>query len=220
MATAAQAHANQANAQYSTGPRTAEGKARSARNHLSHGLAAGLLCLTPEEQIAFDRMEAEFREELEPEHTLEEEAFQQFMEGVWRMHKIRTLVADLFQQHGGDPLIIPQAAAQLNALQRYRAAAEMLILRSIRSLRELQERKLIRTFHLTNEEDPFIPPCAIAPKVVLMGDVPMRVRDRLLFYETFRFSVFSDRFKNQEAPPPDPAVEEVESVETESARAA
>ena len=40
MATAAQIQANQHNAQLSTGPRTAEGKARSAANSTRHGFCS------------------------------------------------------------------------------------------------------------------------------------------------------------------------------------
>ena len=50
MATAAQCLANHANAQLSTGPRTGQGKARSAQNHLSHGLSSREFIVLPGQQ--------------------------------------------------------------------------------------------------------------------------------------------------------------------------
>jgi hypothetical protein len=45
MTTPSQTAANQADAQHSTGPKTQEGKTRSAENNLRHGLAAGRLII-------------------------------------------------------------------------------------------------------------------------------------------------------------------------------
>ena len=53
MTTTAAAQANRRNAQQSTGPRTAEGKARSSRNALKHGLTAGDVVLPNEDGEAF-----------------------------------------------------------------------------------------------------------------------------------------------------------------------
>ena len=49
MATQAQIDANRANAQKSTGPKTPEGKAKSRRNGLKHGLTAEACMLADED---------------------------------------------------------------------------------------------------------------------------------------------------------------------------
>jgi hypothetical protein len=51
-----QAHqtANAANARLSTGPRTAEGKARSSQNVRTHGLTATELVIAAEDREEFD----------------------------------------------------------------------------------------------------------------------------------------------------------------------
>ena len=56
MASAAQILANQANARLSTGPRSAEGKARSALNSRSHGLFSSVDALQPLERQAYDAL--------------------------------------------------------------------------------------------------------------------------------------------------------------------
>src|SRR5262245_18890394 len=53
MASPAQVKANKANSKLSTGPRTAEGKARSSRNGTSHGLSAADVIVFPGEEQAF-----------------------------------------------------------------------------------------------------------------------------------------------------------------------
>ena len=53
MSTEAQIAANQANAQHSTGPQSAAGKAASSQNRRLHGLAlSGLRVIRPEERVS------------------------------------------------------------------------------------------------------------------------------------------------------------------------
>ena len=66
MATAAQCLANHANAQLSTGPRTGQGKARSAQNHLSHGLSSREFIVLPGQQAEFEEFSAGLREAVQP----------------------------------------------------------------------------------------------------------------------------------------------------------
>ena len=67
MSTQAQIEANQANAQFSTGPVTPEGKSASAQNSTKHGLTATYPVIrTPGEQLAFDDLTDSFQSELRP----------------------------------------------------------------------------------------------------------------------------------------------------------
>ena len=65
MTSAAQIEANSANAQLSTGPRTPEGKARSAANSTKLGLyASQAVLLTEEDRTEFDALESAYAYEL------------------------------------------------------------------------------------------------------------------------------------------------------------
>src|SRR4051794_37441942 len=65
MSSSAQITANQANAQHSTGPKTAEGIARSSINNFRHGLTGAFTVLAWEKQEQFDQL----LESLRGEHT-------------------------------------------------------------------------------------------------------------------------------------------------------
>ena len=164
MATAAQILANQTNAKLSTGPKTAEGKARSAKNAIKNGFHT-VPALKPEDKEHFLQFEADLRESVIPVGALEEGAFLQFRDAAWRLEKIYALLNDL---HVGDidPLINPEVAAQLTQLNRYRAAAEMQLYRSIKLLRELHNAWLLRRDHLTEEESAELP-TLLTPKTIL-----------------------------------------------------
>jgi hypothetical protein len=63
--------ANRANASRSTGPRTAEGKARSRRNGLRHGLAAEVL-VRDEDRLGYEKTLARWEREAGPDNVVEE----------------------------------------------------------------------------------------------------------------------------------------------------
>lgn len=194
MATAAQIIANQANALHSTGPKSAEGKAHASRNNLRHGLTLGVLAIEPEEQSAFCEFEAKFRAECKPEGAFECEALQQFLDAAWRLRKIRTLVRQLMEQHNEDPFVHPETEAQMTQLTRYRAAAEMVAFRAIRTLRELQTVRLARAFHVTKEEQTVIPPLVNpGTKIMLAGSMHAH-NDRELYYDFYGAKRFTSAF--------------------------
>jgi hypothetical protein len=66
MSTAAQIAANQANSQLSTGPRTEEGKAASARNNFRHGLCGAFLIQSWENAADYDSLLDGLRDEHQP----------------------------------------------------------------------------------------------------------------------------------------------------------
>jgi hypothetical protein len=66
VSTDSQIAANRANASHSTGPRTPEGKARSARNAERHGLTGRNLIVCPGDRHRFQALRADLRQELDP----------------------------------------------------------------------------------------------------------------------------------------------------------
>lgn len=195
MATAAQVLANQANAQHSTGPRTGDGKARSSRNSLQHGLTLGVLVIADEEAEAFAAFVAEMRADLFPVDAMQEEAFQQFIDGAWRLRKIRALMDEMAAGQSDDPFIVPDCAPKIHALMRHRAAAEMLVYRSLQALRELQTAAFYRAVHLTPSEEEVIPPTAqLGQKIMLLHSL-LGVEDRRKFYRQFGHKALTDRFR-------------------------
>jgi hypothetical protein len=64
--TEAQVVANGANVQFSTGPRTEEGKNRSSLNAFRHGLTGQIVIHTPEDGQAFQKHCDDIRESLAP----------------------------------------------------------------------------------------------------------------------------------------------------------
>lgn len=71
MVTQKQIDANRRNADKSTGPRTAEGKARSSQNALRHGVLSEKAISHYEDSEAFDALLSQLLCELEPETALE-----------------------------------------------------------------------------------------------------------------------------------------------------
>jgi len=200
MASAAQVLANQANAQHSTGPKTDTGKARASRNNLKHGLTLGVLTLSPEEQKQFCEFEAKMRAECLPVGALECEAFQQFLDGVARINKIRSIVGDMIEKYNDDPLLQLETEATYRQLDRYRAAAEMIVYRAVKTLRELQTTRLFREFHVTKDEQEVIPPLVNpGEKFWCGGDMRMAHNDREIFYNIYGSEPLTSRF-----PPPPP----------------
>jgi len=84
MASEARVAANSANALHSTGPKTAAGKAASANNHLSHGLAGSTFTvLAWEDSNAFTDLSARLELEHKPETITEEILIRKMAQHYW-----------------------------------------------------------------------------------------------------------------------------------------
>jgi hypothetical protein len=81
--------ANQANAQLSTGPRSDEGKARSSKNSLKHGVFAKTIVLPGESQEEFDALLAGLRKDHKPEGETESNHVRGLAEIQWRLNRLR-----------------------------------------------------------------------------------------------------------------------------------
>jgi hypothetical protein len=83
MTTSAQLAANQANAQHSTGPKTPEGKAISARNNFKHGCSGAFTVLPWESQKEFDLLLGSLRDEHKPSGLTETILVDKMAQAIW-----------------------------------------------------------------------------------------------------------------------------------------
>jgi hypothetical protein len=94
MSTREQINANRTNAQLSSGPKTDEGKAISAKNHTSHGLTGTSFTVMPwESQPAFDALRDDLRNEHQPATPTE----QLLVDGMAQYHWLRDRAMTLQQ---------------------------------------------------------------------------------------------------------------------------
>ena len=103
MATKAQIRANRENAKKSTGPRTNEGKQRSAQNPLKHGLLARDAVLPGEDPADFDRQLCDFEDTIEPKNALEFALVRQIADAEWRMRRLTRLETGPHAGRGRSP---------------------------------------------------------------------------------------------------------------------
>lgn len=158
MSSPARIEANRRNAQQSTGPRTPEGKARSAANALRHGLASisPHSFLAAEDRAAFERMLAGYLRTYQPQHTDEVDLLTDAVFCKWRQQRLWTVEAQTIEiaiaEHQHDlQKKLPKAniaahvahgfaqtapTAQLN--RRYEAQLHRQYLRNLKELRDLQ----------------------------------------------------------------------------------
>ena len=140
MSTSAQIEANRANAQKSTGPTSAEGRAASSRNSVSHGLSASpntLFASDTEAQNNFAQHIQKLRTDCLPEGTLEEETFRRYAFATFQVNRAQALelqAQDRWVNEPDHPTWFSQMERfiKLGALQERRAD------RSLNELRKLQ----------------------------------------------------------------------------------
>jgi hypothetical protein len=95
----ARAEASRRNGAKSCGPKTPEGKVRSAQNALKHGLRAQKHVVLPGESAAeFAALEAALMEELAPEGALQSVLAQRVVAATWRLARAEQLEAQLFAE--------------------------------------------------------------------------------------------------------------------------
>jgi hypothetical protein len=145
----ARAAASRRNGAKSRGPKTPEGKARSAQNALKHGLCAQQCVVLPGERAsAFAALEAALLEELAPEGALQAVLAQRVVAASWRLARAERLEAELFtrEMHGpcgdrglGLALIRDcNGARAFDTLLRYRGGTLAELWRALRTLKALQ----------------------------------------------------------------------------------
>jgi hypothetical protein len=96
MATQSQIDANRINAQKSTGPKTPEGKAKSRRNALQHGLTAKTCMLADEDPDDLLDLTEEIREKFDPQDTDEDFLIERMAKARIRYNRIMPIEASIF----------------------------------------------------------------------------------------------------------------------------
>jgi hypothetical protein len=145
----ARAEASRRNGAKSRGPKTAEGKARSSRNALKHGLRAEKYSVLPDEDAAeFAALEAALTDELAPEGVLQSILVGRIARAVWRLERAEQLEVELFEwrrrQGGGIGVALIRdgnGTRSFETILRYRGAAQAELTRALRTLKALQAEK-------------------------------------------------------------------------------
>ncbi len=137
MSSAAQITANRANALHSTGPVTAEGKTRVARNALKHGLTSKHLVIRRDEEEEFAQLRDSLEAELAPQGALETITFREILHAAWNLQRFRRIEAEVCRGDLED-FLRREEITVLDRLARYQARAQRAYYRAIQELRALQ----------------------------------------------------------------------------------
>jgi hypothetical protein len=95
MATPAQINANRANAQKSTGPRSAEGKSASRFNALKHGIDAASIVIPGEDPAVYDALVADYHRDFRPQSPSETFHVDAMLRADWQKRRLQRVEADL-----------------------------------------------------------------------------------------------------------------------------
>jgi hypothetical protein len=142
----ARAEASRRNGAKSRGPRTAEGKARSAQNALRHGLCALRYVVLPDESAAdFQALQEALLDELAPEGALQLVLARRVAVAAWRLARADRMEVELFAERRWEDAGVGMALIRdgngtksFETLMRYRGAAITEFMRALRTLKALQ----------------------------------------------------------------------------------
>lgn len=159
--TDAKLDANRRNAQMSTGPRSATGKARSSRNALKHGLTAVTWTVLPDENAGqYTALLDRLTEDLAPANEVERLLVERIAQLTWRLHRAgrletalmsyqigkaseSSLFADFFDKTTEPQnqlgLAVTRMIAALPLLTRYEGSIEKSLYRALTDLERRQE---------------------------------------------------------------------------------
>jgi hypothetical protein len=149
MATANQIAANRTNAQRSTGPKTATGKAVAARNARKHGLFAKEVLAMGESAARFAELSQRVREALAPEGELEDALCARIVGCLWRLRRIVRLESAMVgNEDGFRPASLLERGwlrddegDWLQLFSQYETRLDRMLHRALHELQRLQARR-------------------------------------------------------------------------------
>lgn len=147
MASAAQIHANQANARHSTGPRTPEGKANSARNRTGHGLSSREFVILSGQEAEFEEFMDGLHQQIQPHGALENDLFTQFAHSAWNLRRCRIAERELQDSRtpGADPILEAEVTDRLRLIDLYMRRSERTYHRLLKELTAQQTNRQYTT---------------------------------------------------------------------------
>src|SRR5260370_789651 len=132
--------ANAANAPYSTGPLTPEGRARSSQNARTHGLIARDLIIRPDEREEFEELRNDYQIAVKPQDGIQQSLFEELVGAAWNLRRLRRMEARLCSDTS---LTADQLEKDLDRLVCYKTCIERTF---HRSLKELKADQAIQVF--------------------------------------------------------------------------
>ncbi len=178
MPLSARTAANRENAKRSTGPHSAEGKAKTARNAVRHGLVGGFCILAHEDASEFQELLSQYRAEFKPRSSDENFMVEQMAQSRWTLARARRIESHLCNYLAGsdfpdgdpDALIAARLEAQsegaFSIVQRYATSAERSYFRARRELQLARSQELRNKANEAKEwlKEKLHGPSAAAPK--------------------------------------------------------
>jgi hypothetical protein len=181
MATDKQIQANRRNAQKSTGPRSAEGKAVSSRNALKTGLFARGIIIGHESSVQLEDLEARFTAEYRPSTPTERALVDTLIHLEWMLRRYRWLEtetwhatqdqltsAQMESTWTGHAFILQPAISRLH---RMRNSTQKAFRETLAELRSLQAENGSAVLYEPPPE-PDVEPIETTPPTVEIGFVP------------------------------------------------
>jgi len=149
--------ANRANAQLSTGPRTLQGKAKSSRNALKHGLLSSQILLEHENANELETLREELYADLQPIGALEELLAEKVVTCAWLQRRALGFEAAImeYENRGARSSLLSSLiegeqsalflatfrmlqSGELDRIQRYETSKERQMYRALHELQRLQ----------------------------------------------------------------------------------
>ena len=137
MTSSAQINANVANAQYSTGPTSFEGKTRSAENARKFGFySKQAVLLSDEDHFHFDCICETFEFDLHPQNPVEYTLVELIILATWNIQRSNRIEAKLALTEGADPLL--STSKIIDRIHAFRLRTERSLLKLLHEFRRVR----------------------------------------------------------------------------------
>src|SRR6476620_5198928 len=124
MTSPKQLEANRTDAEHSSGPKSTNGKARSSRNALKHGLVSSEIVIWDEDADQFELLRAGLEADFQPHSTIERELVDRLAGLMWRLRRVPALEAALIEP---DPELVESQRAMLSQFTLRERQRELIV---------------------------------------------------------------------------------------------